>query len=246
FGYIYDELLFLVEEGHSITLDIQDGVEENVVRSYLKGVLMAILLRQRGFLVLHACCIAQEGQAIAFVGESGWGKSTIAEYFCQKGYDLINDDILALRIVEGEPVLATPGYPEIRLRADSGGRLREDFEMLPRINTRVNKRIRSVLKLPEGTVPVVRLFLLEKDYGAATELETMNTREAIVRLAAHTRVKHLFEYPEHQTLNLQQCATLTRQIQVMRLRRVKSIAMLSSIWEMITQELAESHESQAA
>ena len=57
-------------------------------RRWLRVQLFLLLLRQRGLLTLHASVIRSKGKDyIGFVGDSGYGKSTLAEYFSQQGYN---------------------------------------------------------------------------------------------------------------------------------------------------------------
>jgi len=79
------DVLFEIKDGCSIALDPLIPVEPDVLRGWLTGVFMSVLLRQRGYLVLHASAVAKEGEGIAFMGQSGWGRATLAEYFCQHG-----------------------------------------------------------------------------------------------------------------------------------------------------------------
>ena len=77
------------------------------------------ILGQRGKLVLHASAvILKENTGIIFVGDSGWGKSTLASSFHQSGKRLITDDCLLLSVENGE-VFSVPNYYGVRLFQDS-------------------------------------------------------------------------------------------------------------------------------
>src|SRR5262245_40200779 len=74
----HDAGVFLVRGGQEIIVDPLPGVNEAVIRLFLTGAL-AMILHQRGVLVIHASVVAISGQsAVAFLGERGWGKSTMA------------------------------------------------------------------------------------------------------------------------------------------------------------------------
>lgn len=237
-GKIYDQLEFLVENGDTITVDVTEGVDETQVRTYVLGVLMCILLRQRGLLVLHACSLTRDGQAVAFLGESGWGKSTIAEYLTANGYSLLADDIIALRVTGDGPPLVVPGYPHIRLHRDSGAHLRADFDSLPTVNTLVDKRLRFVETFSSEPVPLSRIFILEKDFRDETYAAPLDSTAAVFRLMAHARVKHLFKDADSRSEQLQQCADLVRRVPTLQLQRKKSIAALSEVLDIVESELA--------
>ena len=58
---------------------------------------MALLLYQRGFLVLHGSSIKINNGAIAFLGYRGNGKSTTAINLYKKNYPIVTDDILSYK-----------------------------------------------------------------------------------------------------------------------------------------------------
>ena len=80
----------------------------------MAGTVSALLLTLRGQTVLHASAVAVDGAAIAFVGQSGRGKSTLATLLCLDGADLVTDDVLT--IAAGPPVTCIGGADEPRLR----------------------------------------------------------------------------------------------------------------------------------
>ncbi len=73
-----------------------------------------LALSKRGKLVLHASSVVSETGAIAFIGKTGAGKSTLAASFAKDGFPFITDDCLVLEESKGE-LLAFPGYPGLRL-----------------------------------------------------------------------------------------------------------------------------------
>jgi hypothetical protein len=65
----------------------------------------------RGLDVLHASAVAIEGRAVAFLGASGAGKTTLAAHLAARGARLVTDDVLAVDLARG------------RVRAHRGGAL---------------------------------------------------------------------------------------------------------------------------
>lgn len=84
---------------------------------YLNQVLPLALSRQ-GKLMLHGSAVDINGQGVAFIGESGRGKSTLAASFATGGTRFLTDDGLHLEWVEGECRII-PSHPSIRLWEDS-------------------------------------------------------------------------------------------------------------------------------
>ena len=84
---------------------------------YLNQVLPLCASKQ-GKLVYHASAVEVAGCAVAFVAESGRGKSTLAANLAVSGYCLLTDDGLVLEPdATGHRVI--PSHPSIRLWQDS-------------------------------------------------------------------------------------------------------------------------------
>lgn len=236
-GHINNRVQFLVDGGRRIVLDVRAPVDETRLQGYVTGVLMAALLRQRGLLVLHACCMAKEEGAIGFLGESGWGKSTLAEFFCQNDYDLITDDLLAIKAGESSRPVVLPGSPLIKLRPESGGFLRDDYELLPRMAIRGGRRISSPDALRQSDTPLRKLYVLEPTYSEHFSIEPMSAREGTLALMRHTRVKNLIKDPQYSAQHLQQCSMVSQQIPIALCRRRRSISELGRLVEMVEADL---------
>lgn len=78
----------------------------------LTGNVLSFLLCLAGGTVLHAGAVEVDGGAVAVVGPSGVGKSTLTAWLCTVGARLVTDDLLRI-----EPeATCHRGGPEIRLR----------------------------------------------------------------------------------------------------------------------------------
>jgi hypothetical protein len=99
-----------------------DG-RSHVIPIVIPGTVTAFLLAIRGWSVLHGSAVEIDDRALAFVGVSGQGKSTMAALFCSAGAALVTDDVLPLAFDQGpngdETVHCLRGGNEIRLREKS-------------------------------------------------------------------------------------------------------------------------------
>lgn len=226
-AYFYDVARFLIEGGRRITVDVVGEVEDDVIAARVLGEIFATLLRQRGLLVLHACAVEKDGEAIAFVGESGWGKSTLAEAFCQRGYALVTDDVLALSFERDRPTLVS-SYPEIRLREDSAEFLVPDGSNLMPIERNGPKLSRSGMVLSEPGTPLAALYILEPHFQPATSVIDLAPSDALIDLVKHTRARTLIQtnVPPLLAAHLHQCGALVRSVRPALLRRRGSFAAL--------------------
>lgn len=111
------------------------GGRSEVLPIVIPGTIAAFLMNMAGRFVLHGSAVELSGKALAFVGQSGQGKSTMAALFCAAGAALVTDDVLPLEFgpasgPESGPVSAQKGArsdsvfclkagTEIRLRQGS-------------------------------------------------------------------------------------------------------------------------------
>ncbi len=110
--------IYAVREGKEIEVCIHSGADMETVRLFVLGTCMGVLLMQRRILPIHGSAIVIGGKAYAFVGESGTGKSTLAAAFRQAGYQMVSDDVIAVKTTASAPIVY-PAYPQQKLGLDS-------------------------------------------------------------------------------------------------------------------------------
>jgi len=93
-----------------------------LVRADLLGGVFSVALHLEGLLCLHGSGVAVADTALAFLANKGGGKSTLATALCAAGATLITDDMLP--VTPGQPVMAWPSMPAVRLLHDSASHLR--------------------------------------------------------------------------------------------------------------------------
>ena len=106
---------FLVADGSRMMIEPAAGTSERNLRLFLLGSAFGLLLHQRRMLPLHANAVEIDGMVVAFMGESGVGKSTLAAWFTDRGFPLIADDIAVVNF-NGDVPIIEPGLPRLRLR----------------------------------------------------------------------------------------------------------------------------------
>ena len=108
----------LHQKSNHLTSYRHTGVPDNTVSHLLIDQTIPRLLSHQGQIIVHASCVQVGSSAVAFVGESGWGKSTIAAYLYSQGYPLMTDDCLLLQRTVDE-ITCIPNYQSLRLFDDS-------------------------------------------------------------------------------------------------------------------------------
>jgi hypothetical protein len=119
---------FHIRNGREIVIDPNPGVDPGTLRVVLLGRVMAFLLRQRGWLPVHASGVVIDGQCILFLGGSGTGKSTTAAAFHARGHLVVTDDVGPVRVVDGHCVVQPVGS-RLRLLDDARAVLKGTYPL---------------------------------------------------------------------------------------------------------------------
>lgn len=104
-----------VSGGDHIMVEPEAGASALNVRLYLLGGVLGALCHQRGLLPLHASAIEINGACVAFAGDSGAGKSTVAAWFYRQGRRVFSDDLCVLSMDGATAPKAWPGLARIKL-----------------------------------------------------------------------------------------------------------------------------------
>lgn len=150
---------FSVDHGTTITIERSPGATDGDVRVFLMGSVMASLLQQRGDVVLHGSVVAAGDGAVAFLGASGAGKSTIAMALAASGFPVLTDDLCALREVQGTWQVQ-PACRLTSLWPDALSALGFNPEALPLVRPNLSKR---QVPVPMDTTPrpLKQIYVLE-------------------------------------------------------------------------------------
>jgi len=212
---------FLVRNGSEILVDPSPAASDRNVRLFLLGSAFGVLLHQRQVLPLHANALVFSGRAVAFLGASGAGKSTMAAWFHDRGYPILTDDVCAVSMEAGLPIVQ-PGIPRLRLWRDAleaSGRTAEHFERSFDEDDKYNVPTR--LEAWSDPLPLGAIYHLEASdqNPPAPSIERLTGLEAADRLIANTyRGGYLAELggiAHHFTT----CADLAGRIPIFSVRR---------------------------
>jgi hypothetical protein len=241
-GLVEGVASFEVRFGTEILVEPCPNVEDGRLRPLILGPLMSILLRQRGLLVLHASCVVLQGKAVAFMGDSGWGKSTLAELFYSQGKRLITDDVMAIEI-EAAPPSVVPSYPQIKLMPDAALSLGHVSNSIPALHSHSIKLARSVDQDFEQTpVPLHCIYVL--DTGSQHQISPISLQDAFQELVRHSRAVGLLNATDFRSAHLHQCARLLNQVPLLRLQRKMSLDLLPELVDLIGKDIESPHLSQ--
>jgi hypothetical protein len=152
---------YYVRDGAEIVIDCEADAPELDVRSYLMGNLFAVLCHQRGLLPLHASAIATPRGAVAFLGTSGAGKSSMVAFLSRRGYRVLADDICLIDPAAPQHQRVLPVAPWLKLWSTTLEAMGESSHGLSRIFSD-DEKYRYALQQPEVPTRLAELILLER------------------------------------------------------------------------------------
>lgn len=235
---------FMVLSGKEIIIDPPSDMTEDLLRPIILGPVLTLLLRQRGLLVLHASGVITPVGAIAFLGNSGWGKSTLANAFYNQGYSLLTDDVMAITIENGIPI-TFPAYPHVKLMSDAASALGYDYDTLTPLSSKAFKRHNCVDRsFSQAPVVLRKIYVLENVWGDRNEVEPITPQTAVIELIRHTRGTNVLTSPDHMATHLHQCAQLVKSIPISRLKRRRSLDGLAETVQIINSDMEQLTKSQ--
>lgn len=232
---------FWVRSGNEIIIDPLPDLDKRIIRLPLLGAVMAVLLHQRGYLVLHASAISLGDRAVAFVGEKGQGKSTMAATLHAHGHQLLADDIVAIDFDHSGHPIVLPGFPQFKLWSDAVMAIGDDPEALPQVHPQVDKRSHRINHRFAQTVsPLARVYVLQ--HGTEIQIQRLNPQQTILHLIANSymsRFGNQMLQGAEAANHLRQCIALAKQIPICTLQRPRSLELLPTIAKLIETDLVE-------
>lgn len=167
----------------------REGVPNETVRHLLLNQVIPLVLSHLGSLVLHAAGCATPRGAIAFMGTTGMGKSTLAAAFGLQSFPILADDCLLVEEQQGV-VMSIPSYSGIRLWPESISALfREEPTLSPPAHYTEKRRLLLAQSHPDAPVPLASVYVLshpQKMKRAGVTIEPLRASEALLAIVKHT------------------------------------------------------------
>jgi hypothetical protein len=218
-----------------------DRASPESVQVYLLGQALSFALVKKGIEPLHATVVVVGAEAIGFLGDNGYGKSTLAASFICAGHKLLTDDLLVLRQLGGA-LRAYPGPARLKLFPDAAGLLLGKGGRGTSMNSFTTK-----LVIPLGTthsysesVPLRALYSLPSPPDASStssiQIERLSRRKAFMEVLSHTFNSLVVDSPRLRT-QFHSTANIVGQIPVKRLQYPRRLDVLSSVRETILSDL---------
>ena len=233
---------FLISaDGRRIACRALNGVSRDAFHTYLIGQVLSFALVKQGIEPLHATVVLANEQAVAFLGDCGYGKSTLAAAFLQVGHPLLTDDLLVVN-EEGPGFSAYPGPPRIKLFPEiANSLLGEGIKGVPMNNLTP----KLIIPLDDhwfhrGTAPLKSLYVLAPagpaSRGERVTIRLLSQRRAFVELVKNSFNCIVIE-PERLKRQFLLATRLASMVPIKLLSYPRSLASLPSVREAILSDL---------
>jgi hypothetical protein len=222
---------FHIKGGREIVVDPLPGAAPGALNVVLLGRIMAFLLRQRGWLPLHASAVVLNERATLFLGPSGCGKSTTAAAFHAGGHLVVADDVGAVRVINAQCIMR-PAWSRLRLLDDAqevveGMDLHREFQLDKHSYDLRGGRLCKLF-------PVHRIYHLEFSTELRTDL--LPPLMAATLLSKHSFTRHAKLGKEVMAMHVNDCASVASVTPVYRLERPRSLSVLPELVRLVEKE----------
>lgn len=228
---------FLVAaDGRRIQCHRLPRASDEAFRAYLLSQVLSFALLARGREPLHGSAVAVGGNVVAFLGDCGLGKSSLAAEFLRAGFPLVTDDLLVLsesrRGYEVEP-----GVPRIKLFPRMAQHLLGWRAGAPRMNPGTAK---MVLPVPPGRVvrrplPLHTLYVLDR--SSAIEIAPLTGAGAFLRLLGAT-FNTIWVDPERLARQFAFAHRLASTARIRRLAYPRRLAAIGAVRDAVVADLS--------
>ncbi len=201
------------------------GQDFQAVEANLLAPVLAYWLERRGTLALHASAAVTPRGAVAFLSNSGNGKSGLAAALLQAGRPLLSDDILPLALVN-DLWTAYPGYPLMRMWPDEADFFLGDHSSLPQVHPSIEKRRVAIGPGGWGVFasdpqPLACLIIPERRPpdapGSEVVITPISPRDGLIEIVRYSFTARLVQAVGLQPLRMHRMAQLVRQVPLLRL-----------------------------
>ncbi len=234
----------IAADGRRIACRELNGASPESFQTYLLGQVLSFALLKHGIEPLHSTTVLIDGQAVAFLGDCGYGKSSLGAVFLQAGYCLLTDDLLVLK-ERGHQFVTYPGPPRIKL--------------FPRIaKTLLGKRVNGIpmnnqtpklviplleneMVLPQGIFPLKAIYVLTPPPARLRSrritIRALSPRRAFVEVTKNT-FNAIVVDPQRLGRQFDLATRLGTRIPVKSLSYPRDLRQISQVRESILQDLA--------
>src|SRR5579884_948907 len=158
-------------------------------QAYVLSSAISYCLLARGIEPLHGTAVEVGGRALVLLGDSGYGKSTLAAAFTAAGHRLLSDDVLVITRQQ-KPALGYwlhPGIPRLKLLPDSREAVLPGARGVA-MNSATQKELVPIANSHPGPLRVGAMYRLPRSAGrnCGMRIRTISSHAAMLSIIAST------------------------------------------------------------
>lgn len=231
--YLQDTGVFIIQGGCKIVLVAAQEAKPEKTCQALLGVVLAVLLYQRGLYILHASAAAIGNTAIAFLGDSGAGKSSALATVIDQGFMGVTDDLTAIQLSTSNALLY-PGVPKMKLSAAVAHRLKL-ADLAP--ETAEESAFSFATASHSDVFALQNLYILA--YGPDWSIEPIPQQKGIIELLRFYGLKSVL--PVRDRHHFKQAAQLAKYVRLYKLQRPQDLNQLPKMPEILKDHIRSTH-----
>ena len=238
---IPDAARYLIRSGSEILVDQAANSNPGDVAAYLLGTAFGVLCHQRGTYPLHGSAIDIVDGCVAFVGNSGAGKSTMVAALASRGHQVISDDLCVFEASE-QGVRVWPGLNRLRLWEDALAALDCDQPGIEREFRGLNKYLvpTQPIRNPQNPRRLQRVYQLaaaaDGDPTTITRLQGAATVEVLMQNIYRVAIAERMGRKANLFVT---CAAAAREVPVYRFSRPLGFQILPDVLKVLEEHLHE-------
>lgn len=163
------------------------GVADNHFQSLFFNAVLPLIGDHLGGIFLHGSAVTVGGRAVAFLGQSGDGKTTLAGAFAKAGHPYLTEDVIEL-VVEGGAYHLQPKPSGLRLFADSAAYVLGADPDMAEGEEKIDVANAVALPFRDTPAPLAAIFLLGSDHDAMLSIVRLDQHRAAQQLLPHSFV----------------------------------------------------------
>lgn len=174
--------------GHEVTGWPTPECDDATAVNLFHNAILPVLGNHTGGLFLHGSAVqfaeGADGGAIAFLGLSRGGKTTLAGSFAKLGYPFLTEDVIDLDRRDGLYWLQ-PKRSKLRLFVDSARHLLGGEPRFADENRKQDVEADETLPFADAPTPLRQIYVLGTDHSAPLSIREFSLKEALGALMPH-------------------------------------------------------------
>jgi hypothetical protein len=176
-------------DGENLQVQCRPASEDMraVAHSLYQNAIVPMVGNFLGELNLHGSAVVVDGRAVAFIGQSRRGKTTLAGAFARAGHPFLTEDVVALQPA-GSGYMVRPSRPVLRLFPDSARFLLDDAAGIAEADGKRELPSGASIPFHEQSAPLAHLYILGDGSAQSSTITGLSPQLTLTEILRHAFV----------------------------------------------------------